>query len=438
MMIFCYNLLQLLLFPLLLPAIVVIILLRKKYRKRILPRLGFTLNRQLPSERERGKRPVFWIHALSTGETTSIIPLVRKIRNVMPDACIIFSTTSNSGQQIAKTLYPDDIDSLIYSPIDILPVVHFFINKIQPDCFLLVETDFWPNLLYSLNRNGIPSILVNGRVSDDALQGYKKMAFFFRSMFAWLDALCLQGEADREKFAEFGIKKEKLHTLGNLKFAAQPAIEPALYREIESLLPYAQGPRMCLLAGSTHPGEEEIIIEALCSLQQHFPSLCLIIAPRDPSRATALKRYCAEKGFAASLRTTKKNLPPGGVLLLDTIGELAACYQLADIAFIGGSLVDERGHNPVEPALFGCPVLFGPSMEDFSEIATELLHTGGAFQVRNGSELTAILRSLLQSPAMRNKAGTAAKKCITQQQGGVDRHLQLIRSLLLQKRGKKV
>ncbi len=189
MVIFFYNLLQFLLLPPLLPLLLPVVLLRKKYRKRTPQQLGVTLNKRLNTARERHNHPVLWIHALSTGETASALPLIERIRATMPDARIVFSTTTRSGQQMAERLPGGVIDTIIYRPLDILPVVHYFIAKIQPDCFLLIETDFWPNLLHSLNQKGVPSILLNGRVSHQALQGYRKIAFLCRPMFSSLNAL---------------------------------------------------------------------------------------------------------------------------------------------------------------------------------------------------------------------------------------------------------
>ncbi len=179
-------------------------------------------------------------------------------------------------------------------------------------------------------------------------------------------------------------------------------------------------------------------MQALRTLGSEFPELCLIIAPRTPDRAASIKKYCEKNGYAVSLRSEHHAppLPHGGVLLLDSMGELAACYQLADIAFIGGSLVNERGHNPVEPALFGRPVLFGSSMEDFSEIATLLLDGGGAFQVQDGAALIAALRPLLDSETTRNSTGRAARETVLRQRGVLDKHLQLI-SALLQKKAER-
>ncbi len=434
MVIFFYNLLQFLLLPPLLPLVLPVVLLRKKYRKRTPQQLGLTLSKHLDAAKRKHSHPVLWVHALSTGETASALPLIEKIRATIPNARIVFSTTTRSGQQMAEQLPDGIIDSIIYSPLDILPVVHYFIAKIQPDCFLLIETDFWPNLLHSLKRRGVPSILLNGRVSHQALQGYRKIAFLCRPMFSTLDALCLQRQEDKKRFAELGIEKRKLYILGNLKFDVPPPINQSIYEEISSQLPTE---RLCLLAGSTHAGEEEILVQALHTLSKEFPTLCLIIAPRNPDRAEPIKRYCEKNGHTVYLRSAKDapTLPSGGILLLDTMGELAACYQLADIAFIGGSLVNERGHNPVEPALFGRPILFGNSMEDFSEIATQLLHAGAAFQVKDGAALIAALRPLLGSEKARNTAGKAARETVSRQRGVLNKHLQLISTLLQKKAG---
>ncbi len=422
-----YNLLQLLLAPFLLPILFLLAFSREKYR-RVLFRLGKGLTSQrISANRTKGK--TFWIHALSVGETTSALPLVTGIRQMFPDATIIFSVSTRSGRQIAERFRAGLVNHLIDGPFDLLPVVYYFIKKLRPDCFLLIETDFWPNLLYVLNLKKIPIILVNGRISDEALRGYRKMTLFFRPMFNKIDALCLQTQNDWQKMRSLGINQTKLHTLGNLKTALQPEVNSQLFNLLRAGF---STDSLLLVAGSTHPKEEEILVQAFLSLKLQFPALAMIIAPRDISRAKSIKDYCAQKELATLLRT---ELPPAGhlpteIILLNTIGELASCYQLAAIAFIGGSLVKERGHNPVEPALCSCPVIFGPHMEDFSEIAEDLLTAKGAFRVENTATLISTLRPLLQTKTKREQAGAAARECVTRQRDIVNRYLNLISNYL--------
>lgn len=431
-MLFVYNLLQLILLPLLSPLLVLLVLCKAKYRYRTASRLGLGLSRTLAAQgTSSGRRgPVFWIHALSIGETTSAIPLMEGIRRTKPQAILLLSVTTRSGRKVAEQIRPGLVDYIINSPLDILPVVHFFIKKIKPDCFLLVETDFWPNLLHLLKKKGVPTILVNGRVSDEALQGYRKMRFFAQPMFQNLDALCLQTKGDQAKLASLGIAQKKLHTLGNLKFDTQLPDTSSLRKALADQLP---ANRLLLIAGSTHTGEDELLIETFLTLRHEFPALYLIIAPRDLSRVSAIMKYCGREKLACRLRTEKTAATEkkNEIFLLNTIGELAACYQLADLAFVGGSLVPQGGHNPIEPALFAHPVLFGPHMEDFSEIAEEMRERGGAFQVEDQAELIATLRTLLQSETKRKSAGAAAQRCVLQQRGVIDRHLHLIDTFLV-------
>lgn len=428
-MLFLYNLLQLLVLPLLAPILALVALSRAKYRHRTPSRLGWGLRHLLRKPEE--KRLTFWVHALSVGETTSAVPLLEGIRAAWPESRIIFSVTTRSGRRVANRVMHDLADTVINSPFDILPVVLRFYNRIEPDCYILVETDFWPNILHIMHRRGVPTLLVNGRVSDEALAGYRKLRFFFTPMFASFTALCLQTAADSEKLKSLGLPAERLHTLGNLKFDTmqQGDKNSAVLEEIRRLLPAG---RTIFIAGSTHPGEEEILLTSFALLKKEFPKLFLILAPRHVARAVELQKICARAGFPAVLRTDEEKAKD--VLILNTIGELAACYMLGEISFVGGSLVKRGGHNPIEPALAGHPVFFGPSMEDFSEISEDLLQAGAATTVRNADELTNTMRPLLIDKQKRHKTGENARQCVLRQQGVIKRHLDLIRSLLKTKR----
>ena len=419
-----YNFLQLLFLPIVLPFIILFVLFSPKYRDRIPARLGYGLKSK--TSRVRPDGPTFWIHALSVGEVTSALPLINGLRKKYRKATIIVSVTTRSGKQVADSLLAKTADQVIDGPLDVLPVVLYFVGRIRPDFFILVETDFWPNLLLILHKKNVPTLLVNGRVSQQSMEGYQKAVFFFKTMFASLSALAMQTERDKENMIALGIDAEKMHTLGNLKFDTQasPAATTSFNR------PHTLPENTTLfICGSTHPGEEELLLDSFCRVRQTFPDLFLIIAPRDTNRAESIQTLGNERGLHAALKSNSKTVT-SDLFILDTIGELIDYYALSDIAFVGGSLVRKGGHNPIEPAAMGVPVLFGDDMEDFSEIAEMLIDGGGAIQVSSQEELTEQLTLLVKDSELRQRYGEAAQNCIAGQRGVISKHLELIQRLM--------
>ncbi|MFW2368755.1 MAG: 3-deoxy-D-manno-octulosonic acid transferase [Desulforhopalus sp.] len=417
-----YNILQILFLPIALPFIFLFVLFSRKYRDRIPARLGYGLNREITTKRS----PTFWIHALSVGEVTSALPLITGLRNKYSEATIIVSVTTRSGKLVADNLLKKTADHVIDGPLDVLPVVLYFISRIRPDFYILVETDFWPNLLLSLKKKKVPTLLVNGRVSLKSMEGYQKAGFFFKTMFASFSALAMQTERDKDNMIALGLNADKMHTLGNLKFDTQasPAVKHTSSRPQaipeESIL---------FICGSTHPGEEEILLDSYCRIRQGYPEVFMIIAPRDTNRAGGIQALGEERGLKTALRTATV-MGQADLFILNTIGELIDFYALSDIAFVGGSLVKEGGHNPIEPAAMGIPVLFGPDMEDFSEISALLIEQGGGIQVTTQAELTEQLTRLIESSDIRQRCGQAAQNCIAAQRGVIGRHLELIQRSL--------
>lgn len=422
-----YNMLQFLFLVVFFPFIAIFVLCSPKYRDRIPARLGFGLNKKINAiSNSKKKSPIFWLHALSVGETTSAEPLIRGLREQFPNCKIIFSVTTKSGKGVADLRLTHQVDAVIDGPLDILPVVLYFHAKIKPDLFVLVETDFWPNNLLLLKKNSIPTILVNGRVSAKSITGYKRMPFFFGPMFQSLTTLCMQTLSDKNKIESLGLAPQKVLTLGNLKFDA-----PELYfkKEGMELEHYLPKNRVIFICGSTHPGEEELLLKSYLKARADFPELFLIIAPRNVKRAQEIKDIATAYALSVSMRTEPER-SSSDLFILDTIGELAACYSLAQIAFVGGSLVSKGGHNPIEPASMGIPVLFGPHMEDFSEIAGSLMECDGGTTVTNEDELNQALTLYLTSPERREKNGLSAKHFVDSYRGVIDKHLQLIQTLL--------
>lgn len=419
-----YNILQLIFIPVFSPLLLVAALLIPRYRGRIISRLGFNLKNNLSNPPATEK--TIWIHALSVGEVTSAKPLIHGLRKNHPSARIVLTVSTQSGEVIAKKLLSDLVDHIVPSPLDFLPVTVLFYARIKPHLFILVETDFWPNILLYLQYKKVPAVLVNGRVSEKSLTKYKRFGFFFRPIFHSFNYLCMQTKLDVTNMISMGIDKEKANVLGNLKFDTQADTVHQDPSSISNLLPEN---RLIITAGSTHQGEEGILFDVVKELRTDYPALLLILAPRNPGRAGEISELARQRGLSIVLRSQNR-LATSDILLIDTIGELVSFYALSDIAFLGGSLVNKGGHNPIEPAILGKPVLFGPHMEDFHEIAVSLINEGGGERVDDAETLKRALNHLLSSKEQSHRRGTAAKGCVLKQRGVVEKHLKLFQTLM--------
>jgi len=431
-----YNLFQLF-FLLLASPVLLVVLLRPKYRWHSWKRFGFGLPAGRCQE-ERGAAKTIWIHALSVGEVTSALPLLTGIRIAFPDFFIAFSASTASGSALARQIIGDRADLLLPFPFDLLPVTEFFLRRLQPDLFILVETDFWPNFLAGLRRRQIPAMLVNGRISTASARSYRRAAFFFRPSFLSFHHLCMQTEADRANMIALEIPAHRVHTLGNLKF--DTSLVTTGWNSLACPVPWLEelpDSALLLVAGSTHKGEEEILLRVYARLLTDFPHLFLVIAPRNIRQGRDIQALATTQGLQAACRSEKSS-GRQRVLILDTIGELAAVYRFADIAFVGGSLAPCGGHNPIEPAVMGAPVIFGGHMEDFVEISQELLAAGGAVRVGGEESLFEALTLWLQNARLRKEAGQAALQCVERQQGVVERHLRLIKETLFHGQGQPI
>ena len=401
---------------------------RARYRRRLLARLGVGLADRLATPAPPGAGPSFWVHALSVGEVTSALPLVRGLRARWPQARIVFSAATASGDQVARTLMEPLGAAVIAAPLDLGPVAPRFVRLIRPDLFLLVETDFWPNWLHCLRRTGVATLLVNGRVSAPSHARYQRFALFFRPMFRTFTLLAMQTAADADKMIRLGVDPARVATLGNLKFATATAQPDGSNRPTKAAWGFAPAAPLWI-CGSTHPGEEAMIFQAYTRLRLRFPALQLLLAPRRIERREAILALARTHGLELRTRTGGGR-QQGPLLLLDTIGELAGCSALGDVVFIGGSLVAAGGHNPLEPAAAGVPVLFGPHMEDFSEIAAALTACGGGRQVPAPAALATAVEQILADPALRRSMAAAAAACVRANSGVVDRHLEVVARLL--------
>lgn len=421
-MLIIYNILQLLALLLLWPWLGLWLLFSTKYRSRVPRRLGLGLQALVKGLRPG---PRIWLHALSVGEVASARPLLAAMRREMPEAVIILSTTTSGGEACGRGL-GGLIDCLIPFPLDLSWVAAWFVKVVRPSLFVLVETDFWPNLLACLAREKVPALLVNGRITKPSMALYQRGRLLFAPLFASFHRISMQMAEDADRLASLGVAADTIVTCGNLKYdlAGTMAALPAGLELRECGLIG----RPLLVAGSTHPGEEELLLDALQALGPTFPDLAMVIAPRRVERAREVVALANRRGLVCNLRTASP-ATPCQVLILDTLGELAQVYRQADLAFVGGSLVAAGGHNPLEPAFFAKPVLFGPDMSDFAEISRDLLVAGGA-EVVTASTLPAVLAALLTDNAKRRRMGQAAGTLIAAHQGAADRCLALIKEAL--------
>ena len=406
------------------PLLVIFALSFGKYRNRLGQRLGWRGARSIRLL-VSGKRPVIWVHALSVGEVTSAAGLLAGLRHRYPQGCLVLSTTTASGERVAWMQLSSLTDAIIASPLDLPWVVNRFIRNIDPDLFILVETDFWPNWLSRLRSAQVPLLLVNGRISDGSFQRYYRFRFFFRSIFGLFSRLAMQTQADARKMAALCPCADRIEVLGNLKY-----IPPVQTNNLDRHdLGIASG-RPVWVCGSTHEGEEEVILAVFRQLRQRIADLFLVLAPRDVARSASILHMARSMGLVPRRRTEPPPTAGEDLVVLDTLGELSGCYHVGQVAFVGGSLVAAGGHNPLEAARARVPVLFGPHMEDFEEIATDLIHAGGARMVHSREELLeAVAQILLDSTRQRHMQACLAHAGLAWGQS-LQAHLNCIDQLL--------
>jgi 3-deoxy-D-manno-octulosonic-acid transferase len=429
-MFWLYNVLWLLAFP----GVILYLALRRsltgKYRQNLGPRLGVGL--KALTKPIRGE--VIWVHALSVGEVLSVVSLVHTLRKEFPNYKILISTTTESGQHVARQKLTSLDCHFLYMPLDFWWLMQRTVKSIGASLFVLVETDLWPNLFWCLARAATPIILVNGRLSNRSFPRYRLWRSFFSQAFNTIDVFSMQSQEDARRVEMLGVEVAKIRVTGNLKFD-QPMVKNAaqereeLIRELEWIQP-----SLTWVAGSTHPGEEDIILRVYSRLRREVADLCLILAPRNQQRFEEVFKLALQSGWQTLLRSQldagKGRGAQMDVLILDTIGELAHFYSLGDFAFVGGSLVPLGGHNPLEAAQRGLPVVFGPHMENFRDIASILTESGGGFQIADENKLFAQLRAWLTEPAVAKEQGQKAQQALQLHQGAVGRNLEVIRSIL--------
>lgn len=372
--------------------------------------------------KDRLKEGNIWIHALSVGEVVSAVPLIERLSAKYPEKGVVLSVTTVKGMDIARKILEGSVNALFTMPVDSLWCVRRVVNYTRPAIFVLVETDIWPALPGYLKRRGIRSILVNGRVSPRTFRAYNRAPFFVRKMFDPLELCLMQSDLDRERLLSVGLNDEKVVTVGNIKFDRDWILMSE--EELKGWFDlFGLGSESVLwVAGSTHQGEEEIILEVFKRLRPSFPHLRLIIAPRDIERSDEILRIIRGIGLKAVLRTgVSRDTAVYDVLVLNTIGELGRIYGLGIVSFVGGSLVPIGGHNLLEPASFGSPVLFGPHTHNFVSMSESLLEAGGGWRVQDINGLHDAVKMLMEDTRLRARMGALAKEFVQESRGALGR-----------------
>lgn len=408
-----YNFLFITLALILLPVILIALALVPKFRAGLFTKLGFYPDFNL----DRNKKTIFF-HAVSVGEVNAVEALIKKTRENFPDANIVLSTTTKTGQEIAHKKLEKTVNAITYFPFDFFFSINSFLNAVKPDKIVIAETEIWPDFVYLANRRNIPVYIVNGRLSPNSYKGYKKFSFFFKPVLAQYKGIYMQTQGDVERILDVGAKQDITKCMGNLKFDIKPTLSDSQITELAESLKL-NGARM-IAAASTHKGEDEIVLEAFKELKAQFPEIKLLLAPRHPERYEKVSELIAQSGFSFGKRSQNDTFENNDIIMLDTMGELMKMFSICHFAFIGGSFSTTGGHNPLEANIWGKPVVSGDCVFNFKDIYAFLTQTNAAKLSSTPQELKEDMTKLLADDEFYQKACDDTHKIFDENSGAVD------------------
>ncbi|WP_069470003.1 lipid IV(A) 3-deoxy-D-manno-octulosonic acid transferase [Candidatus Marithrix sp. Canyon 246] len=397
------------LFYLLVPFIIIRLFWRG-YRQRWLERFAYHSS-NIP-------QGGIWIHAVSMGEVQAAVPLIKALISKFPQYCILVTTMTPTGSQRVQEVFGKQV-SHVYLPYDLPGAMGRFLNKIQPRLLIIMETELWPNLLYSCKKRQIPVILANARLSANSAAGYQRINGLVRQIFSGITAVAAQTSLDAARFIELGMAARKVHITGSIKFDADNlSVDDQFHIQ-----------RRVWIAASTHEGEEDIVLEAFAELKIHFKDLLLILVPRHPERFNKVAAKCENTKFITSRRSEegKINLNTD-IYLGDTMGELPLLYAASDVAFVGGSLVAVGGHNSLEAAALGLPVIMGPHVFECEAIFKSLLEAEAATQVNNRAQLILAVTMYFSNDQLKTQTGENGRLFVKKNQGALEALLNIIKN----------
>ncbi len=411
------------LFYLLVPLVVLRLLWRSRrapaYRRRMAERFGVF------DGRPRGDARTIWVHAVSVGETLAAAPLIESLLQRYPQHPLVVTTTTPTGSERVRALFGDRVFH-VYAPWDLPGAVRRFLGATRPRLLLVMETELWPNMLHCSQAAGCRTLLANARLSERSARGYARLGMLTRPMLQELDVVACQAEADGRRFLALGLPEPALHVTGSIKFDIEL---DAQMREGAARLrdELGTGTRPVLVAASTHPGEDEQVLQAFTRVREQLDHCLLVLVPRHPERFDEVYALCRRGGWQVRRRSGGNPPGPGDDILLgDTMGELVQLLGAATVAVIGGSLVEHGGHNALEAAAWGIPVVTGPYMFNFAEISALLTEAGGMIMLDDPSRLGECLVELLRDPQRCREMGAAGQQVVADNRGARQRLLDLV------------
>jgi 3-deoxy-D-manno-octulosonic-acid transferase len=413
------------LFYLLIPIIFLRLLWRgfkaPAYWQRWNERLGF-----YPSSPSISK--VIWFHAVSVGEAESVFQLVSLVQQAYPNDRVLITTTTPTGSARVKAVMADSVEH-VYLPYDIPGPLTRFIRHFRPKIAVIMETEIWPNLFFQCGKQNIPLFIINARLSEKSERGYSKLPAFISSVLANVNTIATQTKIDQKRFVRIGAAKDRVTTVGNMKFDLD--IPAKLIREGQQIKTKLFSDRKVWIIASTHAGEEQSFLQIYKNIKERFPDLLLLIVPRHPERFNEVKNLCEKNQLRVALRSKQQScFSQTDVYLADTMGELKMLYAASDVAFVGGSLVPVGGHNVLEPAVLGVPVMFGPYMSNFKEIELGLLDSEAAIKCKDVADIESKFSELLVNEQLREKMTKQAKGFVQSNRGAIKKIYALITELL--------
>jgi 3-deoxy-D-manno-octulosonic-acid transferase len=403
----------------------------KKYVGSLGQRMGY-----LPVSFNMDGDESIWVHAVSVGEVLTARPLISELKRRYPNLRIFLSTTTMAGQQLARRSVPD-VDAVFYFPFDLGFVVKRTLNLVRPKLFIMMETEIWPNLLRECRARGIKTAVVNGRLSARSFPRYRMIRPMMRRVLDQIDKFLVQSEESARRFIDLGADPARVVVTGSLKFDSLEVSPTALQaRSRDRVLRYFRVPatRAVIVSGSTMKGEEAFVLKAFRRVRSSAPNALLVLAPRNPERFGEAEALARSEGWKVARRSdlAVDAEPRVDIVILDTIGELATIYQIATIVFVGGSLVATGGHNVLEPAVFGKPIVFGPHMQNFLEIAEAFVSNGAGVQLTGEELLEQTFVELMGDPVRRARLGAAARALVEANRGANEKSVAVLAQLLPQ------
>ncbi len=402
------------------------------YRERWAERLGLV---NFIASKKEPLKPI-WVHAASVGELLSAIPLIKELQDAYPNTPILITTMTPAGSQRVQAYFKNELNNTIfhsYLPYDIAFIINRFLNRLSPRCLIIIETELWPNLLYIAHQKKIPIIIANARLSPRSVKQYPYLGWIMRVILHSVTVVAAQSALDAKRYASIGMPEDRIINIGNIKsdlslpdnIKAKGLVLRQIWDKNE-----AAAPRPVWIAASTHHGEESLILSVFLKLHQQYPTLLLLLVPRHPDRFEAVYQLCIEQKWRVLRRSSPKLIESPQIFLGDTMGDLLEYYAASDFVFMGGSLVPIGGHNFLEPAALGLPIVTGPYNFNFAEISQRLVEHQGLIVTHNVQALEDQIRAFLENPTKASQMGQAAQRVVQQNRGALHRLMVLIKKYI--------